>query len=267
MWKSAHLYGSEKATIAAVIDRESVKTLADRAHHVTTIDALHSWMAIDFSCFIPHEAFLSGQAVEHAGGFTIKQRWTGNLCNDYLLSISHKGMDIRSPIFAKLIQTGAPQFFDAQHSTCYVPAKWLEAFTRAGNTNLLGMVHYSGEPFERVASAVCLYNVSRSVAAKRIELQQLLMPIMGRVLINLDRAKQSALVTGEANISYKSLTASEKTVSDLLIMGKTNKEIGKALGKSDETVKSQVSEILRKLGVSKRGEVATRLLTQTQAPL
>ena len=48
---------------------------------------------------------------------------------------------------------------------------------------------------------------------------------------------------------YQSLTAREKEVFDLVIIGKTNKQIAEKLGTTEQTIKVHRSKISRKLGV------------------
>ena len=54
------------------------------------------------------------------------------------------------------------------------------------------------------------------------------------------------------------LTPKEEETLRWLATGMSNKEIAKVLNKSDQTVKSQVSELLRKLKVSSRTEAVTK---------
>ena len=54
------------------------------------------------------------------------------------------------------------------------------------------------------------------------------------------------------------LTPKEFEILKWLATGMSNKEIAKVLGKSDQTVKAQVQELLRKLDVSSRTEAVTK---------
>lgn len=56
------------------------------------------------------------------------------------------------------------------------------------------------------------------------------------------------------------LSAKERPVAELLAEGRSNREIAQALTVSQETVKSHVASVLRKLGVANRVEAATLLL-------
>jgi DNA-binding CsgD family transcriptional regulator len=61
------------------------------------------------------------------------------------------------------------------------------------------------------------------------------------------------------------LTAAEQVVLLQLAQGLTNREIGERLGKSEFTVKNQVSTILRKLGLRTRGRLIALFARQMPA--
>ncbi|MEL7607096.1 response regulator transcription factor [Sedimentibacter saalensis] len=58
------------------------------------------------------------------------------------------------------------------------------------------------------------------------------------------------------------LTAQEKTILQLISMGKTNKEISKELFLADKTVRNIVSRILKKINVTNRTEAALYYIRQ-----
>jgi DNA-binding NarL/FixJ family response regulator len=57
------------------------------------------------------------------------------------------------------------------------------------------------------------------------------------------------------------LTPAERAIAGLLLQGRTNKEIGRELGKSDQTVKRQLSILMKRLQVRNRTELAHRILS------
>jgi two-component system, NarL family, response regulator DevR len=59
----------------------------------------------------------------------------------------------------------------------------------------------------------------------------------------------------------EALSAQEQRVLALVVEGKTNKEIGAALGLSDKTVKNYLSNAFQKLGISRRTQAAALLGT------
>ncbi|MDB6127996.1 MAG: hypothetical protein JWM35_1892 [Verrucomicrobia bacterium] len=64
---------------------------------------------------------------------------------------------------------------------------------------------------------------------------------------------------GEGHSLSLSLTAAEHVVASCLSRGLSNREIAMALGKSEATVKNQVSACLRKCGVPTRARLIALL--------
>ncbi len=58
----------------------------------------------------------------------------------------------------------------------------------------------------------------------------------------------------------KILTAREKNVFELLITGKTTKEIATTLKISEKTVRNHISNVMQKLGVKGRSSAVVELL-------
>ena len=61
------------------------------------------------------------------------------------------------------------------------------------------------------------------------------------------------------NPLLQDLSAAERVVANFLARGLTNREIAIALGKSEATVKNQVSACLRKCGMPTRGRLIAML--------
>ena len=64
----------------------------------------------------------------------------------------------------------------------------------------------------------------------------------------------------------EALSAQERRVLELVVQGKTNKQIALALSLSDKTVKNYLSNAFQKLGISRRGEAAGALGTTGRIP-
>jgi len=60
-------------------------------------------------------------------------------------------------------------------------------------------------------------------------------------------------------IPSRAFTSREKEIVQLILMGKTNPEIGAALGLTVSTIKITVSHIMRKTKTSRRVELAMKL--------
>jgi DNA-binding NarL/FixJ family response regulator len=77
-----------------------------------------------------------------------------------------------------------------------------------------------------------------------------------RQLIQRARLDLAPTPTAPEPAAGLDITAREAEVLKLLVSGRTNREIGKALFISEKTASVHVSHLLRKLGVSNRVEAA-----------
>lgn len=68
--------------------------------------------------------------------------------------------------------------------------------------------------------------------------------------------KMKRLASGQRPDEMTALSAQEKRVLALVAEGKTNREIARALGLSDKTVKNYLSHVFEKLNLSRRAEAA-----------
>ena len=64
----------------------------------------------------------------------------------------------------------------------------------------------------------------------------------------------------------EALTGQERRVLELVVQGRTNKEIAATLALSDKTVKNYLSNAFQKLGIQRRGEAAALLGTGRISP-
>jgi len=93
-----------------------------------------------------------------------------------------------------------------------------------------------------------LIRAIRSVAAG----QSILDPAVTRRVLERVKNADSASTKDE----LEKLSAQERRVLSLVAEGKTNKEIGLALGLSDKTVKNYISNILDKFNLTRRSQAA-----------
>jgi DNA-binding NarL/FixJ family response regulator len=85
------------------------------------------------------------------------------------------------------------------------------------------------------------------------------------VLARLRGSKTAALALPASNFSGLNLTQREQEIVDLLVLGKSNKEMADQLCLSGDTVKAHLQHIFRKVGVSSRLEAVVYLLTGRRA--
>lgn len=83
--------------------------------------------------------------------------------------------------------------------------------------------------------------------------------VTGRVF-----GKVQSLLQNPASHKLSTLSAQERKVLALVAEGKTNKEIGVAMGLSDKTIKNYFSNILDKLQLSRRSQAAAYFVQHTR---
>jgi DNA-binding NarL/FixJ family response regulator len=87
---------------------------------------------------------------------------------------------------------------------------------------------------------------------------------LARALTDMARSSRAADAAAEperrGGASTETLSTREHEIARLIAAGATNKEVGKALGTSDKTVKAHLRQIFAKLGISRRSQLASSLL-------
>ncbi|HEY4388010.1 MAG TPA: response regulator transcription factor [Ktedonobacteraceae bacterium] len=116
------------------------------------------------------------------------------------------------------------------------------------------------------ASGYLLKNVSRAELLKAIRQvasgQSLLAGDASRRVIK----RMNALSTGGAGTPGAELTEREREVLALVARGQTNKQIAETLYVSEKTARNHVSNILEKLGLSRRSEAAAYAVEHRLVP-
>ena len=106
------------------------------------------------------------------------------------------------------------------------------------------------------ASGYLLKQVQGREVVRAIEIvasgQSLLDPAVTHKVLE----KMKRLATGRGGGEISQLSAQEQKVLALVSEGKTNREIGRALGLSDKTIKNYLSHVFEKLNLSRRAEAA-----------
>ena len=86
------------------------------------------------------------------------------------------------------------------------------------------------------------------------------------VLARLRGSQTAAPALSAAKLPELNLTQREQEIVDLLVLGKSNKEMADRLFLSGDTIKAHLQHIFRKVGVSSRLEAVVFLLTGRRAP-
>jgi DNA-binding NarL/FixJ family response regulator len=100
-------------------------------------------------------------------------------------------------------------------------------------------------------------------SAEKYARQEDLGPLLSRVRWLLERVGEAP--DGELPGRLAELSAAERRVAQLVVVGKRNREIAVELGVSVKSVEWHVSHILRKLSITSRTELAGALAQPRQA--
>jgi DNA-binding NarL/FixJ family response regulator len=100
-------------------------------------------------------------------------------------------------------------------------------------------------------------------SAEKYARQEELTPLLGRIRWLLERLGEAP--DGELAGRLSELSAAERRVAQLVVLGKRNREIAVELGVSVKSVEWHVSHILRKLSISSRLDLADALAQPRQA--
>ncbi|GAA4333865.1 hypothetical protein GCM10023165_09280 [Variovorax defluvii] len=227
--------------------------LASTARGVVDEEALKAWVQGPVRAVLPHGAMLCGQSVPHSGGYAAIQAWSFGVPAAYRAKIACAGGNARSPVLTRLMRTGGPVFFDEDDERPDFDANWRGNFRLAGWRNVLGLAYCSGEGDQLVFTSAAFYNVSSAMEAQGRTLQQMVMPHLHSALSRVHQLRSEESTSAATRLL--TLAPGERAVVDLLLRGKTNKEIGKQLGRSSETVKQRLSLLMRRFDVRNRTEL------------
>jgi len=237
------------------------RALGNSVQAVHDVESFDAWVSGPLAVALPHRGLLCGQYIAHSGGYTAIQRHSVGLPMDYLASISCGDLNVRSPILSRLMRSGGPEFFDAQRDPDAVDPAWLAEFRRCGWVNILGMACSEGVGDEVLLTAAGFYNVAPEVEHLAALLQETVMPqlhaalkAVRRATLRMDACETSPVIR---------LAPVEDAIVALLRQGKSNKEIGKQLGKGAETVKHRLASLARRLNVKNRTELV-HLMSRSQ---
>jgi DNA-binding CsgD family transcriptional regulator len=229
--------------------------LAASARRVQSLALFQTWSRGVLRGVLPHQALLCGQLVRHAGGYTALHRCSVDLPDTYLEPLERPGSNLSTPMLERLLQAPEkPHFFDPVRDIawgCTHPG-WFQNYLRVGWRNSLVMGHTQGEGDAQVLTAATFYNVAPEAEPIAPGLLRAVMPPLHTALCSWYEASQA-----RERSAMPELTQAEAAIAHWLKQGLSNKEIAKALGKSDHTVKHQISTMMRKFEVSSRSELVS----------
>jgi DNA-binding CsgD family transcriptional regulator len=225
------------------------------AYWVRDLECFHHWVRSVLRGVLPHHALLCGQLVRHSGGTTALQRCSVDMPEAYLAKLDRPGNNLSTPMLVRLLQApDQPHFFDPLRDAAWgrTHPDWYAHYLQAGWRNSLVLGLLVGEGDDTVLTAATFYNVDPAVEHQASDMRRTVMPPLHAALCHWHAASQALKTPG-----VPELTSAEEAIASLLRQGKSNKEIAKQLGKSDHTVKHQITGMMRKFEASSRIELVS----------
>ncbi len=146
------------------------------------------------------------------------------------------------------------------------PVEHIEALLDLGRARIGAGYGRKGRDDLHEARALALRLLSRDAAGRQQPTDAAGAPVAGPpVAGRLVRAAENALRTGGVRRPHRvttgsaALTGSERRIVELAALGQTNAEIGAALHLARRTVETHLTNAYRKLGVTRRTQLASRL--------
>jgi len=207
------------------------------------IDAV-AWIRSLLREAIAHQSALVLRGSAHSLGFTIDDSTGIDLPQGYLAAVLRPSGRIHCPVSSRWFQSRAPQYLDANCAPDDIDRRWLRNFRIHGlrNCALYGYV-------DECAGHVTLLSLYNTPGPQEFAAWQ----EGTRVARHLHEMLAAAGGCGEAREGgLRPLTRAELEVLRWLRAGRTNKEIGRILCKSEFTVKTHVQRMLAKTGLDNR---------------
>ncbi len=217
----------------ARVEREATK--------VAKLDQLTAWVRGPLRDLIPHEKALLGFGVVGYSTIRLDFAHPVDLAEAYFSASPSGTQNIASPVMVKWLERREPQTFGPAGFCRLVHERWLDNLRRHQIDN--GILDASVESGTGRLAFIKLFNVGVSPALDANVLRQCVTPLLAEFWKHIEAASPGIVSSVQPR---PTLTAAELKVLQWLREGKTNWEIGRILGKSELTVKTQIQHMLRK---------------------
>jgi DNA-binding CsgD family transcriptional regulator len=246
MWAHSlhNQYASQETWISAI----------DTLLQADTFPAFTQFLQKDLRNIVPHHTLLCG--IGRANGHAIEnpRLLMLDFPVQYLWDTSNAEGALTCPIMRGWLNTRRVQLFDARIHAADVDQTWLECF------NLHGLRNVAAHGIQDLESQVTSFFVFCRIPqfdaayyrqALRLIVPQLhsaLMPWINRLQLLPENPKEQSYLISDREVE----------VLNWLVAGKSNEQIGRLLGVTENTARSHVRNLFRKLGVRHRAQVRLR---------
>jgi len=201
---------------------------------------------------VPHKAAIFGFGLVHPSGLLVDRAICVNLSESYVRGLCDDARDLRSPALYRWFRRRTPVFLEAPDFGGVSDAKWRANFSAHGFKNCVvdGLL----APIAGRFTFLTLFDVCGDAYRCPKALRKFATLPAHRAWL-----ERSSPPADDLSVNSTAFTLTERNLVELLRKGKTDKEMGRILGKSPATVKIQLRGLRDKLRVRNRTELISLL--------
>lgn len=227
--------------------------IIDSTFQIQSTDQFLAWTDGELQTVFPHETLICGVGQINRRSIRIQKSLFKRFPMQYLEDIRQTDKGIQSPVMARWCKERKPQLFEPDGPDSQVDSDWLRLFQLHDLRNIAA--HGMHDLSSNVTSYFSFLRIPEPLTARHSRLLELLVPhlhvALTRVLADVKPVPDSA---------QAGVTAREREILGWLQQGKSNWEIARIFGRSENTIKHQVRGILVKLRVNKRIQAVSKAL-------
>ena len=236
--------------------RDAISAVKDGIEQISNTIQLTEWVRGPLRRLIPHEKTLLGFGHTDYSTLSIERVHAVDLAEDYFATTHPNSLYLKSPVLANWMHGRAPQIIHPSKICPRDEHRWHANFKRHQLGNGIFDATISGH-----ASRFCfikLFNVSGNFEGKINLLSRFVTPRLPDIWRRMELVAQGIDERCFDPISQPcpAITDAERRIIHWLRLGKSNWEIGRILGKSHLTVKTQIQRMLKKTGLKDRYALA-----------
>ena len=229
------------------------------AVRVTNPDEFIMLVKHDLQPIFPHGMMLAGLGHAHGNQLTVYQAIGINYPRTYLESLKQPQSASTGPVLQRWLDTREPQVLDLDPPAFPLPDRWLASVRKH---NLKNIASHGVRDVNGIGASYFTFSrLPDQPVANVAQRLKLIVPLLHVALTQtyLHKSKNADLAS-----ETSALTDRERDILHLLVAGKSNKEIGQVLNRSELTVKTHIQSVFRKLRVGSRVEAASKAVNMAR---
>lgn len=227
-----------------------------QAPKVRDIDSLNDFLDGPLKALMRYGVMICGTGFYLASGSYGHQYHSRGFPEAYFWDLTKPDGSIDSPLMRQWRENRKPGYFQAGRDDHLFPAEWVAIFNKYDLRNTIG--HAMMDRGGRVGSTFIFARLEEKVGPEQAELLEQITPNLCLALSQgLPPLAEAEDFQGNAKAL---LSQKQREILQWVHLGKTNWEISKILGVTEDTVKYHMNQIMSKLDTKTRAQAIGRAL-------